>query len=949
MTTTLPPLVEFDPDDEAQPREGSADPEGSAEPSGRDDGTDEPAVVRTSLVAVAAILSGLAGVWMVTRLFRGGLTPPLYGIAGLVLGVGPVILSYRMRRPAALQYLVLPAAVAVGAALATAGGGGEGSLPSLVADAIRSGGLSQPPILFEPGWRFLTVVLFALVGGAAAATAVSLARPKLAVAVPLPVTFGAALLQPEGSEVLASGVAIVLVVGGLAVAYGADLATKGVVGGGFEIRRLARGVVLLTGVVAALVGLAQTDLLFPATDQDEVIPPQRPPTPPPQPDRVLFTVTSDRPGPWRVGVLDVYDDDAFMLPSIDPSRLLDVPGSGVVDPGNARPTYEATFRVADVKGQTLPGPPNPVAIEDVDDDLEFDPRTQVFKLVDRSVPDGFRYTMVAAAPPSGRELAEAPAPDPAIVKMFAAAPPPPAEIAALLTSANVTNPFDRLQFVRQALYGNVVAAGAGRPVDIVPTKVVEMVQGGEATPYEIVAGEVLLARWAGVPARLGFGFFGGEAVEGDAGARAFRPKHGASFLEAYFEGYGWVPVVGTPPKAKASLSNEDRNEDPRVVPTEELALVVFVPVRSESIRLVYELVRYWATIVVPIAVGFLALVAGYPAALKAVRTSRRRRWALGRGAAARIAVAYANLRDHALDLNIGDPRATPLQFLAAVADDDEHAELAWLVTRALWGDLARDLRIEDVEAAEAMSRSVLRRVLQEQTAVNRLLAQVARASLRDPWSDQMPNLWRARRRLARRPRLRARLSATARVVRRHRGRIATSVIAALFLSGCGGPSAGAAVPPSFPDPLVPESVLGYAVAREKSVEKQYQAPGDRALVSDGRVFTIRGDDTVQGSFQVALFKPDVDGSDRDVQEGIERGLGGGAGFRSVRIGIIRLRTLELTEQRLFLWFPPGRNAMELWVMRKGFGDAEAVVRSMIAHQRGVDLGRPASSTTGAPE
>ena len=33
-----------------------------------------------------------------------------------------------------------------------------------------------------------------------------------------------------------------------------------------------------------------------------------------------------------------------------------------------------------------------------------------------------------------------------------------------------------------------------------------MLAGGEATPYEITAAEVMLARWAGIPARIGFGF-----------------------------------------------------------------------------------------------------------------------------------------------------------------------------------------------------------------------------------------------------------------------------------------------------------------------------------------------------------------------------------------------------------------------------------------------------------
>src|SRR5205085_9531623 len=118
------------------------------------------------------------------------------------------------------------------------------------------------------------------------------------------------------------------------VAYGAELDTGTErVGGGFEARRLLRGGVLLAAVIVVIVGVAQTDFLFPVPDADEVIPPQRPPTPPPVPDHELFTVRTDQEKvPWRVGVLDVYDDDAFLLPSVDHKRIVPVPKTGQVAP-----------------------------------------------------------------------------------------------------------------------------------------------------------------------------------------------------------------------------------------------------------------------------------------------------------------------------------------------------------------------------------------------------------------------------------------------------------------------------------------------------------------------------------------------------------------------------------------------------------------------------------------
>src|SRR5207249_3335994 len=81
----------------------------------------------------------------------------------------------------------------------------------------------------------------------------------------------------------------------------------------------------------------------------------------------------------------------------------------------------------------------------------------------------------------------------------------------------------------------------------------------------------------------------------------------------------------------------------------------------------------------------------FPWPAKLWRRRRRRRWAVAHGPAGRVAACYAELRDVAVDLNVGDAAATPLAFLDSVVPDEEHDELAGLVTRALWGDPARVL------------------------------------------------------------------------------------------------------------------------------------------------------------------------------------------------------------------------------------------------------------------
>jgi hypothetical protein len=616
--------------------------------------------------------------------------------------------------------------------------------------------------------------------------------------------------------------------------------------------------------------------------------------------------------------------------------MVKVPREGVVHPvAPGRPTYTATFAITDMKGQTLPAPQDPSAVKGLRKKAEFDPRTQVFKLIETSLPHGLTYSVTAPVPPTSKEMAAAPAPPADIGREFLAMPPAPPGVRELLAHAPTANQFERLQFVRQALYEKVVASGAGRPGDIPPSKVDEFLNGGSASPFEINAAEVMLARWAGIPSRLGFGFYGGDVAPD--GTVSFRPKHGAAWLESYFSGYGWVPILGTPPRARPNLTNQPQRHDPRVVPTDELALTVFVPVRMETVQLLFEIVRWYVKVLGPLVLAGLFLLFAYPAGIKQVRSARRRKWAVARGAPARVVVAYAELRDKLHDLNVGDPRETPIEFLSAVADDDEHGELAWLFTRAVWGDLVRDLRMEDVEAAEEMARSVNRRVQREQSALNRFLAATSRASLRDPWTDEVPNLWRAR--TDRRGVLRSVLQAPRHLVpRRLRGQAvaaAATTAMALFFGACGGSTGPARPPSSYPEPLMPATTGPYDVAREPKAEVEFAKAGGRSLVLGGQVFTVRDGDNIQGSVEIAVFKPNVDAQAAQVQEGVQKGLGTTAGFHIVHYGLIEFRVLQTTEQQVYLWFPPERNVMELFIMRKKFADADKVVQAIVNHQRGL--------------
>ena len=905
-----------------------------------------PPIGEVVTICSAAFLAAAGAGWMAAGVFE-GVAPRLVAVAAALLGAGIVALSYRVRRPALLQYFTLPVAIVAGALLVIPDAqGGSANLPSLIADALLGGGIAEPPVAFDPGWRFVLATTMVLLSASAASLALGFNRPNLAVFLPVPVLFSAALVQPPQAEILSTVVGFVLLIAALAVAYGVELSRSGVRSGRFELRRLGRGVAVLAVLAVGLVVLANVaTFLLPEPRSADAIPPQRPQPAPPMEDRELFTVGVERVLPWRLGVLDVYEENAWKLPPYDVQRFLRQEGPGDLPdaPATGRDAVTAAFTISDLPGRALPTLAGAAQLEvEATAAIDYDPRTQTLRMP-RLIPPGFEYTVTAPPPPTTDELTAAPEP-PEDLAEFLEIPEPPAEVAALLAEAPSETAYATLQFVRRALYTEVVAAGAGQPEDVPPARVVEMLDGGEATPFEITAAEALLARWAGVPSRLGYGYYGGTRSDADE-PLSIHPEQGSTWLEVYFEGHGWVPLIGKPAQARSSLSDAEKREDPSVRPTDELALITYVPVRLQTITLLFELVRHYLIQALPILLALVVAVVYYPALLRLVRRGRRRRWAQRHGVAGRVATSYAELRDVAWDLNIGHPSQTPLEFGAELAPDAEHTELAWLVSRVLWGDLARDPRPADADAAAMMAASVTARLRGAQPLASRLLAAASRASLRAPYSTELPNFWlnwslRAalRRALLRAGRWLRRLFARvqwSRLIPARSTAMYLLVVAALLLPGCVEPLDldTSSATSRLPDPAVPARIDDLGFKREPSAEKAYRHAGPDALIGRGRVWSVNRDDVVEGSLQIAEFKPSLFDRQDEVRDEITQSLGGGR-FEPVRVGDDRAAVLEAPEQRIYLWFSPDGTYYELFVARRAFEEADDVFGALLAFQRG---------------
>ena len=695
-------------------------------------------------LALAVAFPTIAAAVMVGGVFTGVGARFYAGVAGL-LGVALAAAASRLRRAVVLYLIVLAGLFFVGVLMAVPSGlGNVTSLASLTSAAAHAGDVLRPPVPLTPGWQAIIGWLMGIVGFTAAWLAIVARRAPLGLLVPLPLAGIAGISVPKTAQVASGIVVLVLFAIGLgilssATAAGAEAEEKPPPG--YELRRALRALPLLIVITVALALLAKAHVLFPRPYIDPTQQPQRPRSVPLSAveDRVLFEVESVASGPWRLGSLDVYKDNAWRLPPFGQNKLKDVPRSGVVDPDLA-PGVKATFNIAGLGGAVLPGLPNTVGVVAEGPKLSYDGRNGNIRLVQGQVQAGLKYSVVAATLPSIDDLKGDSTPLPSSLKKFTDIPPPPPAVTDLIDKAPKTSKWEEFDYLRTYVLSNVTAVGVGAPKDVPPEKVQDMLAGSkEGSPFEIVAAQAMLARWAGIPSRIGYGFDGGDPV---GGKLQVRPRNGASFVEVYFPNFKWLPVIGTPKKAKPTVGNKPSQQqfNPDVLPSDDLEVQLFVPVLTKPPSTFTKQLRVILLIGVPALLLLLLGYAIWPALRKTVVRSRRRTAAQASGPRSRVALAYSEWRDAATDFGYRYVTDTPFMFLNRFPEDAEHTELAWLVTRALWGDLQDNVTTDVAIAAEELSRSLRRRLAQAHPATVRAVAAISRLSLRDPFAPDLNHL-----------------------------------------------------------------------------------------------------------------------------------------------------------------------------------------------------------------
>ncbi len=683
------------------------------------------------LVAIA--LNVIAAAVMVGGVFI-GVTPRIYAGLGGLFGIGLAVGIMRLRQPVAAYLLALAGIFAIGLlVLLPFGLGHVFTLQHDLREAVSQARILRPPLDFSPGWAAMSAWVMACIGFGCAWLAIAARRGSIAALVPLAVAAFATISVP-GDAQIPSGIAVVVLFGAsLGAISGARGESEAGLPRAYELRRALRSLPVVGLVAAALFGATYTGFLFPHPLYD---PSQAPQKPHPQslsgaPDRDLFDVSNTTvTGPWVIGHLDVYDGQEWLLPPYAQSELIPVQRSGVVD-GSLPAGAKATFTIRGLSGAVLPGLPDMVGVIASGPKLAYDFRNGNIRLSEGSINPGFSYTVVAAGPVDVNKLtALGTKPNiPDSLKPFEQVPPPPSAVQDLIRQAPKDSVWAEYDYLRNWVLQNITASGSGLPVPVPPDRVQQIIQARQGTPYEIVAVQALLGRWIGLPSRIGYGFDGGAKINGHI---EVHPRNGTSFPEVYFPDFEWVPVIGTPAHAKSNLAGNQQTNS-AITPSQEIGVPLYVPYLIPQSVPLYQQLQPVAITVVLAALVLVSLYLLYPLVVKLLRTRRRRQLARSHGLRAELELAYVEWRDLATDFGYEHGADTPLMFTDRFTPDLQHTEFAWLVTRALWGDLQGEITTELVTTAKDYSRRLRSRLSQAHPITLRAVALFSRLSLQRPY------------------------------------------------------------------------------------------------------------------------------------------------------------------------------------------------------------------------
>ncbi|MFI5933398.1 DUF3488 and DUF4129 domain-containing transglutaminase family protein [Actinoplanes sp. NPDC051494] len=265
-------------------------------------------------------------------------------------------------------------------------------------------------------------------------------------------------------------------------------------------------------------------------------------------------VTTNEPDPFylRFGIADVLSDEGFSnrTPTGRPlSSGLEDPRQNPDTQGGDFQTYRADVEITNDFAQALaPVYAATVDMDGLDGAWSYDRNAQVI-FSNRSTTRGQKYSfdyVRAKYTPNQLRRSEPLPSDSALVTQLTTVPDDPA-VEALVEQLTdgLDTPYDKIMALyRHFSKDNGFSYSLTANADGNASAIAAFLENKQGYCQQYAAALAWMARAAGIPARVAFGFTRGSTRDGDAYVLTNRNAH--AWTEVYLDGFGWVPFDATP-------------------------------------------------------------------------------------------------------------------------------------------------------------------------------------------------------------------------------------------------------------------------------------------------------------------------------------------------------------------------------------------------------------------
>jgi transglutaminase-like putative cysteine protease len=286
----------------------------------------------------------------------------------------------------------------------------------------------------------------------------------------------------------------------------------------------------------------------------------------------LIKLTTNETAPFylRFGVADQLTNLGFGSRSPSGTAL----ASGMPDPrtgtaGGNYQAYKATVQVSDRLQQgMLPVYQNTVSVDGLQRGWFFDNNQQVVysnRNSTKKLEYSFDYVRARYTPNDLRE-AEPLAPDDPIVRLNTAHPED-ATVSGLVTrlTADKTNDYDKIRALYEYFSSkNGFTYSLATQTANNSTEIAAFLKNKVGYCQQYAAALAWMARDAGIPARVAFGFTRGDSESGNTYTITNRNAH--AWTEVYLKGFGWIPFDATPSTGIQGAARSDWAPDTELPP-----------------------------------------------------------------------------------------------------------------------------------------------------------------------------------------------------------------------------------------------------------------------------------------------------------------------------------------------------------------------------------------------